>query len=75
MELKGQVKALRKDKDDLLKRINLIKARSGTPRSDIETRMAVAVAEATNAAAAAADAAARAATACIIHRPPTSAAN
>ena len=35
------------------------------PRTDVEARLATAVAEATNAAAAAADAAARAATACI----------
>lgn len=39
------------------------------PRSDVEARLAKAIAEATNAAAAAADAAARAATACIIQRP------
>lgn len=39
------------------------------PRTDVEARLANAVAEATNAAAAAADAAARAATACIIQRP------
>ena len=39
------------------------------PRTEVEARLANAVAEATNAAAAAADAAARAATACIIQRP------
>ena len=69
-ELHVQVKTLKKEKEELLKRINLLKARSGTPRSEVEARMASAVAEATNAAAAAADAAARAATACIIQRPP-----
>ena len=42
---------------------------SRAPRTDVEARLANAVAEATNAAAAAADAAARAATACIIQRP------
>lgn len=68
-ELILQVKSLKKEKEDLLKRINLIRARSGTPRSEVEARMASAVAEATTAAAAAADAAARAATACIFQRP------
>ena len=66
-ELAAQVAVLRKDKEALLKRINLLKAKSGAPRTEIEARMAMAVAEATNAAAAAADAAARAATACIFN--------
>ena len=69
-DLTAQVKTLKREKEDLLKRINLLKARSGSPRSEVEARMASAVAEATNAAAAAADAAARAATACIYQRPP-----
>jgi hypothetical protein len=72
-ELGAQVKVLRADRDALLKRVNLLKAKSGSPRSEVEARMALAIAEATNAAAAAADAAARAATACIFNpavRPP-----
>jgi len=68
-DLTLQVNTLRKEKEELLKRINLLKAKSGTPRTEVETRMAAAIAEATNAAAAAADAAARAATACIYQRP------
>jgi seryl-tRNA synthetase len=69
-ELNQQVKNLAKEKEELMKRINLLKAKSGTPRTEVEARMASAVAEATNAAAAAADAAARAATACIFQRMP-----
>lgn len=68
-ELNGQVKGLKKEKEELLKRLSLLKARSGGRGSEEVSRMAAAVAEATNAAAAAADAAARAATACIFQRP------
>lgn len=64
-ELKVQVGALSKERQELIKRINLLKVKSGGPRTDVEARLAAAVAEATNAAASAADAAARAATACI----------
>lgn len=67
-ELQGQVHGLQKERGELLKRVNTLKG-NRAPRTDVETRLANAVAEATNAAAAAADAAARAATACIIHRP------
>lgn len=65
----AQVEAVRKDNRELLNRMNVYKAKSGGPRSDIEIRMASAIAELTQSAAAAADAAARAATACIIQRP------
>jgi hypothetical protein len=68
-EARAQVVVLRRDNAELAKRVALLKARSGGPRTDVEARMAAAVAEATNAAAAAADAAARAATACIFQRP------
>lgn len=67
--LERQVFDLKKERAELLRRINTLKVKAGTPRTDIEARMAAAVAEATSAAAAAADAAARAATACIIQRP------
>eukprot|EP00887_Chlorella_sp_A99_P003328 scaffold26.g3328.t1 len=77
-QLEQQVATLKKEKADLISRINALKAgasaclhiKAGTPRTEVEARMAAAVAEATNAAAAAADAAARAATACIIQRLP-----
>jgi uncharacterized protein YoxC len=68
-ELEDKVVVLGKEKEELLKRINLLKARNGSYRPEVEARLATAVAEATNAAAAAADAAARAATACIFKRP------
>lgn len=69
-QLEQQVATLKKEKADLISRINALKIKAGTPRTEVEARMAAAVAEATNAAAAAADAAARAATACIIQRLP-----
>ncbi|EFN52241.1 hypothetical protein CHLNCDRAFT_139118 [Chlorella variabilis] len=67
-ELQLQVTALHKERHELLRRVNTLKA-NRAPRTEMEARLANAVAEATNAAAAAADAAARAATACIIQRP------
>lgn len=68
-DAEARIQVLKNEVQDLLKRVNLLKARSGGPRSDVEVKMAAAVAEATNAAAAAADAAARAATACIFRIP------
>ena len=70
-ELQVRVDNLQREKEDLIKRINSLEIKFGTSRIEAESRMAVAVAEATNAAAAAADAAARAATACILQKPKT----
>ncbi|PRW61497.1 mTERF domain-containing mitochondrial [Chlorella sorokiniana] len=67
-ELQLELNGLQKERLDLLRRVNTLKA-NRAPRTEVEARLANAVAEATNAAAAAADAAARAATACIIQRP------
>lgn len=67
-ELQLHVGSLQKERQELLRRVNTLKA-NRAPRTEVEARLANAVAEATNAAAAAADAAARAATACIIQRP------
>lgn len=65
-DLVEQVKALQKEKDELKYKVSVLKAGGGIPKTQNEIKMAVAIAEATNAAAAAADAAARAATQCII---------
>ena len=70
-EFQERVALLQREKEELIKKINALEIKSGTSRVEVESRMAVAVAEATNAAAAAADAAARAATACIFERPPS----
>ncbi|KAI7846326.1 hypothetical protein COHA_000163 [Chlorella ohadii] len=67
-ELQVELSGLHKERQELLRRVNTLKA-NRAPRTEVEARLANAVAEATNAAAAAADAAARAATACIIQRP------
>ena len=64
----AQIKSLQKDKDDLKFKVGVLKAGGGIPKTEMEIKMATAIAEATNAAAAAADAAARAATSCIIQR-------
>ncbi|PSC70649.1 mTERF domain-containing mitochondrial [Micractinium conductrix] len=66
--LEMQLVGLQKERKELLKRVDTLKS-NRAPRTEVEARLANAVAEATNAAAAAADAAARAATACIIQRP------
>ena len=57
-----EVKQLQKEKDDLRYKVGVLKAGGGIPRSEMEVKMAAAIAESTNAAAA---------TACVYKGPKT----
>ncbi|KAI3432872.1 hypothetical protein D9Q98_010455 [Chlorella vulgaris] len=64
LAMQQELVLVKRERNELRQRVSTLKA-NRAPRTEVEARLATAVAEASNAAAAAADAAARAATACI----------